>query len=196
MSEKISVENFVKRYNEKISKNDEQVLDKYLQSIVNVKYVPYEQKINACRRVIEATHYKKGTDKNGIKTKELHINSPAEYMLFHISLIENYTQISINYSNTLSDFDLLSETGLLDKIISYIPENEYRLMNAILNMLESDVLRNEYEMHSFISNQVEKFGRMVGEGSTLIMDKFGEILKNVDEKKINKIVNGITQLIK
>lgn len=49
-------------------------------------------------------------------------------------------------------------------------------------MTVDDLLTNEYEMHSFIRNQVERFG-------TLISTALSPIIEKLDVEEIKKVIN-------
>ena len=183
--EKYTVKDFCKKYNEA---RVEQTKKELISSIMNPHYVSYEMKITICEKVIENSYYKKNNDE---KTKRLHINSPAQYMLYCLCLVKEYTYIEIDLSKSLEEFNLLNESELLDAIISNIPERELKEFRMILDMVESDVLQNEYETHAFISNQVERFGELTGIVLKPVIEQLANALGNMDEKTIDKIINKL-----
>ena len=183
--EKYTVKDFCKKYNET---KVEQTKKELISSIINSHYVSYEMKITICEKVIENSYYKKNNDK---KTKRLYINSPAQYMLYCLYLLKEYTYIEIDFSKSLEEFNLLNESELLDVIISNIPERELKEFRMILDMVENDALQNEYETHAFISNQVERFGELIGIVLKPAIEQLANALENMDEKTIDKIINKL-----
>ena len=94
VKDKYTVENFCKKYNEtNIEKSKEALIEK----VMNPHYVSYEMKITICEKIIESSYYKK-EEKDGIKTRKLHINSPVEYMLYCLYLVKQYTNIEVDFS--------------------------------------------------------------------------------------------------
>ena len=180
--EKYTVKDFCKKY-------DEGKCDIF--EIMNPHYVSYEMKITICEKVIENSYYKKSSDE---KTKRLHINSPAQYMLYCLCLVKEYTYIEIDLSKSLEEFNLLNESELLDVIISNIPERELKEFRMILDMVGNDVLQNEYETYAFISNQVERFGELTGVVLKPAIERLANTLENMDEKTIDKIVSKLQNL--
>ena len=181
--EKYTVKDFCEKYyDEKID---------IFEKIMNPHYVSYEMKITICEKVIESSYYKKNNDG---KTKRLHVNSPAKYMLYYLYLVKQYTNIEIDFSKSLEEFNLLNEYRLLDLIISNIPEKELKEFHMVLDMIESDVLQNEYETRAFISNQVERFGELVGVTLKPALNRFIEIVENMDEKTIDNAINKLQGL--
>ena len=64
----------------------------------------------------------------------------------------------------------------------------------ILDMVENDVVHNEYETHAFISNQIERFGELFGYVAKPALDRLGEVLENMDESTIDKMVEKLKGL--
>ena len=186
-TKKYTVKEFCKKYNET---NLEQVKQSLLENAMNSHYVPYEMKITICEKIIENSYYKKNND--GVK--KLHINSPAQYMLYCLWLVKQYTHIEVDLSKSIEEFNMLNECGLLDAIINCISEREIKEFRMILDMVENDVMQNEYETHAFISNQVERFGELFGHIVNPALDRISEILENVDEKTVDKIINKLSSL--
>ena len=186
--EKCTVKEFCEKYNET---NVEQTKIAFVEKIMNSHYVPYEMKITICEKIIESSYYKKNNN-----VKKLHVNSPAKYMLYCLYLIKQYTNIQIDFSNTLEEFNLLNEFGLLDMIYRNIPEKELKEFSMILDMVESDILQNEYETHAFISNQVERFGNLIGVTLKPVADKIANTLENIAEEDVEKIGNKIEKVLK
>lgn len=184
---KYTVKDFCKKYNET---NVEQTKQALLEKVMNSHYVPYEMKITICEKIIDNSYYKKDSDE---KVKKMHVNSPVKYMLYCLWLVKQYTYIEVDFSKSLEEFNLLNECELLDVIYSNIPEKEHKEFQMILDMIESDLLQNEYETHSFISNQVERFGELFGNVMRPALDRFSDVLENMDEKTINNIIEKLNK---
>lgn len=182
-----TVKEFCEKYN---GTNVEQTKQAFIEKVMNPHYVSYEMKITICKKIIESSYYKKSND--GIK--KLYINSPSKYMLYYLNLINQYTNINIDFSNALEDFNLLNECCLLDIIFSNIPERETKEFRMILDMVENDVLQNEYETHAFISNQVERFGELFAHIAKPAIDRLSDVLENMDEKTIDKMIDKLKGL--
>ena len=58
-------------------------------------------------------------------------------------------------------------------------------------MKERDVICNEYEPHAFISGQVERFGALLGISFSPILEKFEDIIENLDVEKVGNILNKL-----
>lgn len=191
--EKYTVEKFCKKYNET---NIEQTKVALIEKVMNMHYVSYEKKIAICEKIVENSYYKKvkTVEKDGIEVKKLHVNSPVSYMLYCLYLVKEYSNIEVDFSKVLEEFNMLNESELLDIIISNISEKELKEFRMVLDMVESDTIQNEYESHAFISNQVERFGELFGHIVSPALEKFGESLQNMDEKTIDKMINKLNGL--
>lgn len=187
MNKKYTVKDFCKKYNDAKS---EELKFALIKSVINPAYVAYEEKITICKKIVDASYYIK-TEKNGIETKKLHINSPFQYMGYCLWLVNKYTNIEIDFKNSLEEFNLLNKSELLDIIYSSIPEKEIKEFKMILDMVSSDVIQNEYEAHAFINNQVDRFGELFGIVLKPAIEQLASVIENMDEKTIEKIVNKL-----
>lgn len=187
-NKKYTVKSFCKKYN---VANIIQAQEEFIEDVINKHYVPYETKITICEKIIESSYYKKTEDG---ETKKLHINSPAQHMLYYLNLIKYYTNINIDFGNALEEFNMLNECGLLDVIISCIPDREHQEFSMILDMVKSDVIKNEYETHAFIIKQIERFGELFGRFTEPALQRLSEVLENMDEKTIDKMVDKLKGL--
>lgn len=176
----MEITSFIKEY---INRKNEGTEDDFVEEHIKTTYVPYEEKADIAKAIISTTCYRKVKDLNGDERTELYIDSIAKHMLKCISLIDLYTDIERqkNGGRTLNDFNSLNEIGLIDKIIVHINQKEIKEFNMILNMTYDDLIANEYEPHSFIKNQIERFGSLIG--TTLL-----PLLENLDIEKINESI--------
>lgn len=192
-NKKITVDELVKKYN---TLNNDDLKQKLIKSIVTTEYLPYELKATICEKIVETSYYIKVKDINGNEHKKLHVNSITNYMLYCLSLIDYYTTISIDYNESLESFNKLNKTELLDVILNCIPEREIKEFRMILDMVESDLIQNEYEAHAFISSQVERFGELAGLTLTPLLEQLINAVNNIDDKTIDKIMNGLKKVEK
>ena len=189
---KYTVKEFCEKYN---VMNSEQNKIMFIEKIMNRDYVPYEIKIAICKKIIENSYYQK--DEHG-KILRLYSNSTVLYMLYCLNLINQYTFIKIDFSNCLDEFNLLNKNSLLDILSNNIPDREKTEFRMILDMVEKDILQNEYEIHSFISNNVNVFSEILGSFISTSIDRFCSVIENMDEKTLNKLINkfDLSKIIK
>lgn len=163
----MTVKEFVTNYNK--TKNIEKHITK--------KYLPYAEKISLCNRILESTCYEKiSEDKKIFK-----INTPLRQMLFLLSIVDNYTDIDINWQNPLEDFDQLNESKLLNEIIAIIPESEVAQYSSLLDMCLDDLMTNTRDLISWIESKVE--------ASDMVVNAILETIMNTEELK--PIVNSL-----
>lgn len=177
---KIPVQNFVKEYKELTPQSD---YARFFKKHIIKEYVNYEDKVTICNKIIQSSFYI--YDKKGEKSIRIFkMNSPARYMNYCISLIDTYTDIEIRFGeHVLEDFNALDKEGLVDQIISVIPDDELKKFETILNMQVDDVLENE--------RSIGRFVECIGNGINEIADSIVLGLKQVVEwERLNQnIVN-------
>lgn len=186
--EKMTVKEFMKKYN---ALTNAELKKNYVVSVVKNQYMPYENKVTICQKIVEATYYITTKDKDGNERRKLHVNSTAKYMLYCLNIVNTYTSIEINFKNSLEEFNLLNGSECLDLIFQHIPDREKQEFRKILDLVESDLMQNEYEIHAFISNQVERFGELTSATLSPLLKMLIEQVANLDEDKLDKILKAI-----
>lgn len=176
----MTVKEFVEQYNAGLK----------ISEVIKVTYLPLVNKINLCERVINASYYKKNED----ETKSLLIDSIVENILFKLSIIKAYTTIDVDFKDIIEEYDLLAKNQLIDAIMYALPDNELAALGEMLVMKEKDTIQNEYEIHAFISNQVERFGTLAGVSLTPILEKLAEVIENVDVEKLAKALDKLDKV--
>ena len=164
----------------------EEEKEKFVKEHLIDNYIPYEQKADVAKAIVDASYWKdeKGTD--GKEHRVLHIDSIAKHMLTCMSLVDLFTDIERqkNDNKMLDDFNTLNGAGILDFIIQNVNQRELKEFNMILQLTCEDVIANEFENHAFISKQVDRFGKLIGFAIT-------PFLENLDIDKIKEVVNEI-----
>lgn len=133
----------IKEYIKKYTKAEDKEL--FFKNSIVVDYVPYRTKIIDCTGIVKATMEQDGIFK---------MNSPAQFMLFSIKLIQRYTDIEIEES-VLESFEELDKENLINMIIAYIPEREINAYNALLKMCNDDYLETNRTITSFIETKFD-----------------------------------------
>ena len=141
----ISVEMFCKSYKAN-SKAKEDVLRDFLNKHVTTKYISFVQKCSYCDAIVKATTH--------IQSDIVKVDSAARYLLFVMHLINIYTDIDIIFDDGkfAEQYDMLSEAGALQAILSSIPQQEYAEFDTILKMKMDDFYTNEYSIESMLYN--------------------------------------------
>ena len=156
-----------------------------LKEHVFIRYVPLGEKLTRANNIIDAAYYiEVAGDSEEQKRRVLHIDSVVKMMLTDISFVDMYTDIERGKDDTvLGEYDLLTSAGIIQKIKEMIWNQELDEFERIVDMVAKDTIANEYEPHSFVKSQVERFGNLVG---TALLP----ILSEIDTEKIVEMVKG------
>lgn len=185
----IKIKDFVTGY-EKIA--TESLKDRYIKDNLEIKsYLPFLRKDALASVLAERTTYKHEpyTKEDGTigqkKTDVIRVNSTAQYILFCRVVIENYTNLTVEAEGFFEEYDLLKQSGLLDKLMvgteqvaPLIPADEISELRSLLDMKQKDILFNQTEVHNYVNSLVERFGDIIDVMSKPIMEKVAERMKN------------------
>jgi hypothetical protein len=130
-------------------------------------YIPYEEKIEISRKIVNETSYTDVLDINGKPTgiSKFHVDSTKRWFMYSLAVIRNYTDIEIS-DNPLKDYNELQKRGLIDKIIDKLPDNEYEQFSTVFKMVCDDKFSNEHSMESIFENKLNTLG--------LFLDQWGK----------------------
>ena len=203
---KITIREFCKEYNKRVSQMQEAYLK---ENLVITPYVPFVMKDTLAQKLVDVTTYKYEdyTKEDGNigrrKTNVVHVNSVAEYLLFCRLVIENYTNLTIETEGFFEEYDLLKQSGLLDKLMvgtetvaPLIPISELSELRSICQMKKDDALTNYANPQSYISAQVERFAMLSGIVLKPTLDKIANYLENMDDKDIEKLANKFEKVLR
>lgn len=175
----ITVKSFVEKY-EKIATQN--LKDKYINdNLKTVAYVGFLMKDSVAKNIVDTTTYKK--DENGNKTDIIEVKSSARYLFFTLNVIELYTNLIVDFTKAIDEYDLLVKSGLLPIIMSKLPEQEVAEFKTILDMSFDDVMQNEFSTQAFVTKQVTRISDLVNvlaPALSPIIDKIGEGIDNDD----------------
>lgn len=147
----------------------------FVKSHIIKSYIPLEEKDVRSQIIINNSYY----DENG----NFKVNSTAKHMFTFLSIVDMYTDIDINFKDGLNEYNKLDASMALDDILSMIDEKDLNEFKIVLNMKCNDMITNEYEPHSYINKQVERFGELIG--ATLY-----PIFEKIDLDKLNTILDN------
>ena len=181
------IKEFVESYSNFATQN---LKDDYLKDNLEITtYVPFVKKVTYAASLAQNTMINKDTG-------NVRVSSESNYLFFVRSIIELYTDLEIENNAFYDEYDLLNESGLLDEIMQMIPEKEINEFKMICDMKRSDLLQNKYENHAFISDQVERFGTLIGVTLKPMLDKLATELENMDDEKITKLSKALEKGLK
>lgn len=179
----MNIKSFITLYNTK--KTDEQKKELVKSHITNF-YIPYEKKANVAKAIINSSHYIIEKEKGQLEKRRFHIDSVAKYMLVCMAIVDLFTDIERgkNESKMLDDFNKLNELGILEIIFNLVNQRELKEFQMIVQMVEDDLIANEYEPHAFIRGQIERL-------ESIISSMVNPIISNLDTDKIQDIINQL-----
>lgn len=176
----MKIDTFVKLFSTK--KTEEEKSDAINQVMKHVS-ISYSDKVERANLIAQHSYYTKEKDINGVENEVFKQNSAAKYMLYSLTLVDLYTNIDIDYKQSVEYFEKINGE-ILDRIIGAISERERKEFQMLLDFACDDVIANEYEPHAFLRKQIERFGALIGASlapvlETLDMNKFEEIVKQI-----------------
>lgn len=119
------------------------VIDKlkvdYLKNNLNVKkYIGFEDKCKIAERVANSTMF---VYEDNVRTNEIRNDSIGRFLLSILAIIDNYTDLEVDFNNVTKEYDLLVENNILPLIIGYneekqgiIPYSEVAQINTLIAM--------------------------------------------------------------
>ena len=162
----------------------------YLNDNLHIKtYLPFLTKVTLADKLAKVTTLDKDTGNVNVK-------SDVNYLLFCRMIVEQYTDLQVETEGFYEEYDLLNESGLLDKIMQMIPEKEINEFKMLCDLKREDILTNQYETHSFISNQVTRFGELIGVSLKPLLEKISDQLDNMDKNDLDKIAKALEHGLK
>ena len=187
-----TIKEFVENYKAKkfmVTKNGADEKIEYLKKELEIKeYIPFANKRTLCKAVIDACCKKEG----GL----IKVDSVSRYIVFTISVISAYTNLEF-YSgedyDSLDEYDMLCEAGLLNPILALIGE-EYTTCNNMLNMILDDVIANNNTVEAVLGHALCKLSDSLDELISVFAEKVKEMELDLNQFNIDKY-KGLLDLI-
>ena len=174
----ITVKEFVKALTNRSSDDARRI---YLEGALAVKdYERYEVVCAICDQIIASSYF--------TADGQFKVDSCKKYLMYVSALLNTYTNIRFDESDALGDFNLLQRYGLVDVIISYIPESQMAVFDSVLNMKSNDLMTNYYEPHAFVREQVVKFAPLIHKWIESFLGATENLVKDIDIEKVKKAI--------
>lgn len=182
----MTIKEFCEKYNNIATKQSK---DQYIKDNLEITpYVPFVKKDALIANLLKITMIDK-------ETGNIKVNSSAEYLLITRIFIENYTNLTVETKGFFEEYDELKKSGLFnilligdDATYPLIPYEEIAEFKHLLSIKKSDILQNKYEIHSFITEQGERF-KALGEATlTPLMDVVSKKLDEIPKEELDKII--------
>ena len=202
----MKIKEFCKEYSNRIDK----LKGDYLKENLKITtYLPFIKKDALAQNIVNATTYKfeDYTKEDGTtgrrRTNQIQVNSTAQMLLFYRVIIENYTDLEVETEGFYEEYDALNESGVLFELTadfeghpSLIPAREISELRGMVDLKQRDIMTNQYEIHSYISNQIERITEVGSIVLKPVLDKLATELENMDDSKIEKLSNVLEKGLK
>ena len=193
----MKIKEFCKEYSNRIDK----LKGDYLKENLKITtYLPFIKKDALAQNIVNATIYKfeDYTKEDGTtgrrRTNQIQVNSTAQMLLFYRVIIENYTDLEVETEGFYEEYDALNESGVLFELTadfeghpSLIPASEISELRGMVDLKQRDIMTNQYEIHSYISNQIERITEVGSIVLKPVLNKLATELENMDDSKIEKL---------
>ena len=202
----MKIKEFCKEYSNRIDKLKSDYLKENLKITT---YLPFIKKDALAQNIVNATTYKfeDYTKEDGTtgrrKTNQIQVNSTAQMLLFYRVIIENYTDLEVETEGFYEEYDALNESGVLFELTadfeghsSLIPAREISELRGIVDLKQRDIMTNQYEIHSYISNQIERVSTILGVTLKPVLEKISGQIENMSEEDVEKFTNKVEKLLK
>lgn len=181
----------IKEFTEKYGAiTTDRLKEDYLKDNLHIKtYLPFLTKVTLADKLAKVTTLDKDTG-------NINVKSDVNYLLFCRMIIEQYTDLQVETEGFYEEYDLLNESGLLDKIMQMIPEKEITEFKMICDMKKDDIIFNQSTPKAFINQQIERITNIASVTLKPVLDKLATELENMDEKDVEKFTNKVEKLLK
>lgn len=146
----MNINDFINEYNQSVTKED--FVKKH---IVNY-YVPYERKMVLCRNIVKNADYTIMVD--DIQKSYYSPNTPMRFLLFCVTLIDEYTDIELDLveegRDVIGGFNKLDQKGIFEIIISEL-NREYNIFKTVLDMIVNDTECKENNIVGFLNTKFD-----------------------------------------
>ena len=185
---KITIKTFCKEYNNRVN---DTLKKQYIKDNLEITpYVPFIKKDALISNLLKETMIDK-------ETGNVKVNSSAEYLLMTRILVENYTNLTVETEGFYEEYDELKRSGVFDILIitderngrcSLIPAEEIAEFKFLLAQKKNDIFTNRYEIHNFITEQVDRFKALGETTLTPLMDVVSKKLDEIPKEDLDKVV--------
>lgn len=183
----MKIKEFVEKYNLIAT---ERLKEDYLKDNLKITiYVPFIKKVSYATTLAENTLIDK-------ETGNVVVNSESNYLFFCRSIIELYTDLEIENNSFFEEYDLLNESGILDKIMQMIPEKEITEFKMICDMKKDDLLFNKSTPKAFINQQVERVSTILGVTLKPVLEDIANKFEKMSDEDIEKLTGKIEKFAK
>lgn len=117
---------------------------------IKLRYMPYAEKCSLVKSIIDKSSYEEIDGKKVYKR-----NTAGMLFVFTMQLISHYTNLEFDSDEVVQTYDTLMETGLMNQLMSQIPEAEISILRGMLDMQRDDEEANTRSLVSFLETKAE-----------------------------------------
>lgn len=170
----MTVKNFIEEFkNKKIMDThvNPNAVSEYLNKTLEIKnYISFSDKKQIAEMVVEQN----SIVENGI----VKIDSVGQFIGFIMAMLVAHTNLEINTEDPISDYDTLSEAGLLEPIIAQF-QKSYAECEAILKLTAADAL-----VDNNLNAVVARFLDGILDNLDVVSDGLKNMIEGIDLKSI------------
>ena len=185
----MTVKEFVESYG---SARTAAAKDVILKKLHVKEYVDVLQKMTAIQLVVSKANAKYDDNGNVIEKK---FNSIMQHISFTVAIVQLYTDLEIDFKreenpdNVFVIYDMLTKSGLIDKIISIIGEKEIGECMLFLNMASSDFAQNEMSLQTYVGERITRATDFINALFTSVSDDMSKKLEGIDVDKLQGLLD-------
>lgn len=124
---------------------------------ITVKYMPYSEKVALVKSVIANTSYIEVDGKKVYKR-----NTASMLFVFTMQLIQKYTDVEFEANDVVAAYDKLMESGIMNCLMTQIPEEEISILRNMLDMQRDDEEENTRSIVSFLETKANVLDIILG----------------------------------
>lgn len=184
------VKEFVKKYGDAKTAAAKDALLKSL----NIKnYVGVNTKRAYISLIVSKSNAEYDKDGNIIGRK---FNSVRQHVLFTVTLVQLYTDLDIDFQraedpdNVDEIYDLLTSSGLIDKIVELIGEKEFGECMLFLGMEGNDFAQNVMSLQAYVGERITRATDMINTLLLSVGDDMSKKLEGIDVDKLREALNA------
>jgi hypothetical protein len=182
----MTITEFVDGYNKIVS---DKLKEKYIRDNITIEsYIPFTDKLNRANKIAKVSTHEYDKDGKEIGVK---VNSTSRYLLFILNSIDLFTNIDVDFSNVIKEYELLDENDLISEISELLPVKQLQDFQTLLNLAVDDILENELSTHAFISSQVTRFSSLISAVLKPTLETLGQNITELDDETVDKLKNAV-----
>ena len=189
----MTIREFLDGYDKLASDN---LKENFLNARITTEYIPFTVKMSVCEKIAYATTHIDTGEGTKYKKAILKENTNARYVLFTLNIIDLYTDIGIEWDNPdisiTTQFEMLDKSGMIETIVSLVPEIEISKFENILQASVNDMLNYENSIINYLDVKFDSIG-LVFEGlKDVLAESIQQAIgKNLDIEMVKELIDSL-----